>query len=177
MSDIFEDLDFIIESLEEDKEVFLQSRNQLESESEKFKALRPTYIKFKKLYTGFSDNVDEIVVANSGLKEIGKTCGKGLMKREDFSIGSNQFKTRIQSAYTTIEDDIFPKLREFVSQISIDFALEENKKEFERERDAEIKKIEEENKDKGVIEQIKPYVQKLVPVLIRTAARIYGIPI
>ena len=177
MSDIFEDLDFIIESLEEDKEVFLQSRNQLESESEKFKALRPTYMKFKKVYDGFSDNVDEIVVASSSLKEIKETYRKGLMKRDEFSIESNQLKTRIQSSYTNIEDDIFPKLREFVSQISIDFASEENKKEFERERDAEIKKIEEENKDKGVIEQIKPYVQKLVPVLIRTAARIYGIPI
>lgn len=118
MPDIFGDLDFTIENLEKDRRVFLQSRDQLERESGKSDELMSMYREFDELYKKFRDNVGEIKVASSGLKGIEKESKQTPGKREDFSIERNQFKTRIQSSYTTIEEDISPKLKDLMEELN-----------------------------------------------------------
>lgn len=118
MPDIFGNLDFTIENLKKDQRGFLHSRDQLERESGKSDELVSTYREFDEIYKKFRDDVGEIVVASSGLKEIEKESKQTSGKREDFSIERNQFKTRIQSLYTTIEEDISPKLEELMEELN-----------------------------------------------------------
>ena len=178
MAGILENLDYTIGILEEEKRLFLESRDLLEKESIKSGALRPAYMEFNELYRGFSDNVNDIIAANSDLKDLRRMHNRGEITQEGFLMRSNQLKVRIQGSYTDINEDIFPKLKELASQISIPSAPADKKREFEKERDAENKKTEEEVKGKDVIEQIKPYLKQLIPFLIKKAATIAtGIPL
>ena len=117
MPDIFEDLDSIIKNLEKDQIGFLHGRAQLERESGKSDELVSTYKEFDELYKKFRYNVGEIIVASSGLKEIKKTRREGLMALGEFTIASDQLKTRIQSLFTTIEEDISPKLEGLMEEL------------------------------------------------------------
>lgn len=178
MAGILENLDYTIEILEEEKGLFLQNRNQLETESKKIEALRPTYMKFNELYSKFRDNINDLVAANSDLKEIKRMHSRGEIMQQDFLMRNNQLKTRIQNSYTGINEDIFPELKELASQISLSSAPEEKKRVFEKERDAEIKKIEEQIEGKDVIGQLKPYLKQLFPFLIKRAVTYAtGIPL
>jgi hypothetical protein len=178
MAGILENVDYAIEILEEEKELFLQNRNQLESESKKLEILRPTYMKFNALYSQFRDNTNDIVAANSDLKEIKRMYSRGEIMQQDFLMRNNQLKARIQGSYTSINEDIFPKLKELASQITLSSVPEGKRREFEKERDFEIKQTEEQTKGKDVIEQIKPYLKQLFPILIKTAVTsVTGIPI
>ena len=118
MPDIFGDLDLTIENLEKDKDVFSQSRKQLESKRGKSDEMMPVYIEFDKLYREFEDNVGEIRVASSSLKEIKETYRKGLMERDEFSTERDQLKIRIQSSYTTIKNHISPNLEELMEELN-----------------------------------------------------------
>ncbi|MCZ7394528.1 MAG: hypothetical protein O8C68_01770 [Candidatus Methanoperedens sp.] len=168
MASILENLDYTIEILEDEKKLFLDNRDLLERESTKLEALRPIYMKFNELYRRFRDNVDKIKVANHSLKDNMQMKEQGDLSPDDFLIKNDQLKTKIQNSYTNIEDDIFPKLRKLAIQISLSSVTEEKKGELEKERDAQIKKIEDEIKERG--EMINPYLKILFPLLIKKVA-------
>jgi len=175
---ILENLDYTIDILEEERELFLQNRDLLEIESRKLELLRPTYMKFNELYGRFRENVNDIIAANSDLKEIKRMYNRGEIMQENFLLRNNQLKTRIQYSYLNLEEDILPKLKELASQISISSVSEEKIKQFENERDVEINKIDEKNMGQNAIEMIKPYLKELIPVLIKKAITITtGVPL
>ena len=176
MAGILENLDFTIEILEEEKKLFLDNRDLLARESKKLEALRPTYMKFNELYKEFNDAVNNIIVANSDLKDIQRLHRQGEIMQQDFLMRTNQLKARIQNSYTSINEDIFPKLKELASQISI--PTEGKKTKFEEERDTEIEKTGKQIEGKNVIEQIEPYLKQLFPILIKKAVTYTtGIPL
>lgn len=166
---ILENLDYTIDILEEERELFLQNRDLLEINSRKLEVLRPTYMKLNELYGKFRENVNDIIAANSDLKEIKRMYNRGEIMQENFLLRNNQLKTRIQYSYLNLEEDILPKLKELASQISISSVPEEKIKQFENERDVEINKIDEKNMGQNAIEMIKPYLKELIPVLIKKA--------
>jgi hypothetical protein len=179
MTDIFGDLDYTLETLQDEKKLFLQTRNLLETESRRVEALRPIYMEFNGLYSKFQDSITNIVASNSELKDIKRMHSRGEIMQENFLFRSGQLRKKIAYSYAIITDNIFPKLREIAYQIPMAAAVpDEKKEEFEREKDTEIKKVEEEVKGKGVIEQIKPYLKRLIPALIKMAVRYTtGIPV
>ena len=178
MVDILENLDYTIDILEEEKSLFLQNRDKLETESKKVESLRETYMKFNELYNRFRDNINDIIAANSDLKEIKKMHSRGEIMQQDFLMRNNQLKARIQDSYTSIDEDIYPKLEELANQISISSLPEEMMRQFEEERDAEIKKIEEQVKGKDVIDRIRPYLKQLFPFLIKSVIKFTtGLPL
>jgi predicted transcriptional regulator len=167
MVDILENLDYTIEILEEDKKLFLQNRDQLETESKKLESLRETYMKFNELYIRFRDNINDIIAASSDLKEIKRMYSRGEIMQQDFLMRNNQLKARIQDSYTSINEDIFPKLKELADQIYIFSIPEEMKRKFEEERDAVIKKIKAQMEGKDTTDKIRLYLKHLFPVLIK----------
>ncbi len=173
MVNILESLDYIIEILEDEKKLFSDNRDMLERESRKLEALRPTYMKFNDLYGRFRENINDIIAANSNLKEIKRMHSRGEISEERFIMKNDQLKARILDSYASINEDIFPKLRELASQISIGSAPEEKKKEFEKVKNIEIQKTEEEIKGKTTIEQIKDYL----PLIKKVVTIATGIPI
>jgi hypothetical protein len=129
-------------------------------------------MKFNGLYSEFRDSITDIVASNADLKEIKRLHSMGEIMQENFLIKSSQLRKKIIDSYATITEDIFPKLREIASQIpSAATVPEEKKEEFEKEKETEIKKVEEEVEGKGVIEQIKPYLKRLFPALIKIAVK------
>lgn len=178
MVDIFENLDYIIEIFGEEKKLFLDNRNLLEKESKRLEALRPTYMKFNELYNRFRENINDIIAANSDLKEIKRMHSRGEIMEERFIMTNNRLKARIQDSYTIITEDIFPDLKELAGKVSIGSVPEEKKKEFEREKSIEIQKTEEEIKGESVVNQIMPYLKQVFPALIKKAVTYTtGIPI
>jgi hypothetical protein len=175
---ILENLDYIIDILEEERELFLQNRDLLERESKKLEVLRPTYMKFNELYGRFRENINDIIAANADLKEIKRMYNRGEIMQENFLLRNNQLKARIQSSYINLKEDIFPKLKDLASQISISSDSEEKIKQFEKERDSEINKIDEKIMGQNTIEMIKPYLKELIPFLIKKAITITtGVPL
>jgi cysteinyl-tRNA synthetase len=167
MVGVLENLDYTIEILEEEKRLFLQNRDQLETESKKLESLRETYMKFNELYSRFRDDVNDIIAASSDLKEIKRMYSRGEIMQQDFLMRNNQLKARIQDSYTSINEDIFPKLKELADKISIFPMPEEMKIKFEEERDATIKEIKKQVEGKDTIDQIRLYLKHLFPVLIK----------
>lgn len=175
---ILENLDYTIKILEEEQELFLQNRDFLEGESRKLEVLRPTYMEFNELYGRFRENVNDIIAANSDLKEIKRMYNRGEIMQENFLLRNNQLKGRIQDSYINLKEDIFPKLKELASQISVSSASEEKIKEFEKERDGEINKIDKKIMGQNAVEMIKPYLKELIPTLIKKAITITtGVPL
>jgi len=175
---ILENLDYTIKILEEEQELFLQNRDLLERESRKLEVLRPTYMEFNELYGRFRENVNDIIAANSDLKEIKRMYNRGEIMQENFLLRNNQLKGRIQDSYINLKEDIFPKLKELASQISVSSASEEKIKEFEKERDGEINKIDKKIMGQNAVEMIKPYLKELIPTLIKKAITITtGVPL
>ena len=175
---ILDNLDYTIDILEEERELFLKNRDLLEEESKKLEVLRPTYMKFNELYGRFRENVNDIIAANADLKEIKRMYNRGEIMQENFLLRNNQLKARIQSSYINLKEDIFPKLKDLASQISISSDSEEKIKQFEKERDSEINKIDEKMIGKNTIEMIKPYLKELIPFLIKKAISITtGVPL
>jgi hypothetical protein len=82
VNNILEDLDYTIESLLEERELFLQTRNLLETESRRVEALRPIYMKFNGLYSEFRDSITDIVASNADLKEIKRLHSRGEIMQE-----------------------------------------------------------------------------------------------
>ena len=175
---ILENLDYTIDILEEERELFLQNRDLLEGESRKLEVLRPTYMKFNELYGRFRENVNDIIAANADLKEIKRMYNRGEIMQENFLLRNGQLKARIQSSYINLKEDIFPKLKDLASQISISSDSEEKIKQFEKERDSEINKIDKKIMGQNTIEMIKPYLKELIPFLIKKAITITaGVPL
>ncbi|GFO96602.1 hypothetical protein ig2599ANME_0791 [groundwater metagenome] len=165
---ILDNLEYFIEMIDKDQQLFLKNRDLLESESKNIDALRPIYMNFNKLYNEFRDNTANIIVAHSELKDNERKHKFGDIDDDDFFKNKKQLKAKIVNSCTTMTEDIFPKLREFIRQISLS-APEDKKKTFEMERDSMIQQIEKEIEGKGILEKIEPYL-KLLPKVIKKAA-------
>lgn len=171
-------MDYAIEILEEEQKLFLQNRDLLERESKKLDVLRPTYMEFNNLYRSFRENVNDIIAANSDLKENKRMYNRGEIMQENFLMRNKQLKNRIQDSYVNLKEDIFPKLKELAGQISVSSVSEEEIKKFEKERDVEINKIDEKIMGQNAVEKIKPYLKELIPALIKKAITITtGVPL